>query len=198
MRELGHDLCDFDLSVPGVSSFMTDGHKLGQLPVATGFFLIRDASLLEAVPLDWTFIHTLTATKPGDHAATAWAVMRHLGRAGYRAATARLLESVRIVVEGIEAIDELRLMVKPLISVINFTSDTVDMEQVFNEISRRGWGSTFGHVNGPRPHPPLAPSLPRRRPRPRVRAGVGGISPSREVGALASKRPPLPQGETLA
>ncbi len=148
MRELGHDLCDFDLSVPGVSSFMTDGHKLGQLPVATGFFLIRDASLLEAVPLDWTFIHTLTATKPGDHAATAWAVMRHLGRAGYRASTARLLESVRIVVEGIESIDELRLMVKPLISVINFTSDTVDMEQVFNELSRRGWGSTFGHMNG--------------------------------------------------
>ena len=148
MRELGHDLPDFDLSVPGVSSFMTDGHKLGLLPVATGFFLIRDASLLEAVPLETTFIHTLTATKPGDHAAAAWAVMRHLGRAGYRASAARLLESVRIVVDGIEAIDELRLMVKPLISVINFTSDTVDMEQVFNELSRRGWGSTFGHMNG--------------------------------------------------
>ena len=127
---------------------MTDGHKVGLLPVATGFFLVRDASLLQAVPLETTFIHTLTATKPGDHAAAAWAVMRHLGRAGYRASAARLLESVRIVVEGIEAIDELRLMVRPLIGVVNFTSDTVDMERVFNELSQRGWGSTFGHMNG--------------------------------------------------
>ncbi len=148
MRELGHDLVPFDLSVPGVSSFMTDGHKLGMLPVATGFFLIKDASMLTGIPVETTFIHTLTATKPGDHAAAAWAVMRHLGRAGYRASVARLLESVQVIVEGINQIEEVKLMVKPLISVINFTSDSVDMERVFNELSGRGWGSTFGDMNG--------------------------------------------------
>jgi tyrosine decarboxylase/aspartate 1-decarboxylase len=148
MRDLGHDLVPFDLSVPGVDSFMTDGHKLGMLPVATGFFLIRDAGMLEAIPVDTTFIHTLTATKPGTHAATAWAVMRHLGRAGYRASVEHLLESVQIIVDGIEDMDDLQLMVKPLISVINFTSDSVDMERVFMELSGRGWGTTFGEMNG--------------------------------------------------
>ena len=84
----------------------------------------------------------------GTWAAAAWAVMRHLGRAGYRASVARLLESVQVIVEGINQIEEVKLMVKPLISVINFTSDSVDMERVFNELSGRGWGSTFGDMNG--------------------------------------------------
>ena len=148
MRDLGHDLVPFDLSVPGVSSFMTDGHKLGMLPVATGFFLIRDANMLDSIPVETTFIHTLTATKPGAHAAGAWAVMRHLGRDGYRSCVVRLLEAVQIIVDGIDSIDGLRLMVKPLISVINFTSDSLDMEAVFHELSSRGWGSTFGEMHG--------------------------------------------------
>ena len=37
VRELGYQVPAFDFSLPGVSSMMTDGHKLGLLPVATGF-----------------------------------------------------------------------------------------------------------------------------------------------------------------
>ena len=133
----------------GSVSFMTDGHKLGQLPVATGFFLIRDASLLEAVPLDWTFIHTLTATKPGDHAATAWAVMRHLGRAGYRASTARAAGVGahrrrghrvyrRAAADGETAHQRHQLHL----------GHGGTWSRCFNELSGRGWGSTFGHMNG--------------------------------------------------
>ena len=69
LRELGYPIPPFDFSLPGVSSMMTDGHKLGLLPVATGFFLIRDAAMLDAIPAHVTGIHTITATKPGDHAA---------------------------------------------------------------------------------------------------------------------------------
>ncbi len=42
MRDLGHAIPPFDLSLPGVSSISTDGHKLGLLPIATGFFLVKD------------------------------------------------------------------------------------------------------------------------------------------------------------
>ena len=82
MRELGHEVAPFDFSLPGVSSMMTDGHKLGMLPVATGFFLVRDEEMLQAIATENTVIHNLTATKNGDRAATAWATMRHLGRRG--------------------------------------------------------------------------------------------------------------------
>ena len=46
VRELGYQVPAFDFSLPGVSSMMTDGHKLRLLPVATGFFLVSDADML--------------------------------------------------------------------------------------------------------------------------------------------------------
>lgn len=145
LRDLGHPVPPFDFSLPGVSSMMTDGHKLGLLPVATGFFLIRDAAMLDAIPAEFTGIHTITATKPGDHAVAAWSVMRRLGREGYRESARRLMEVVDIVSKGIESIDGLRLLVRPLVAVVNFTSDRDDVERIYLELRRRGWGATYGH-----------------------------------------------------
>ena len=148
MRDLGYDVPPFDFSLPAVSSIMTDGHKLGLLPVATGFFLIRDEAMLQAIPTETTVIHNITATKPGDHAAAAWAVMQRLGRAGYRESARRVLEVVDTIVRGIEQIDGLRLVVKPLIPVVNFTSDAYDVEQIYRELRTRGWGATYGLLHG--------------------------------------------------
>ena len=145
LRELGYPIPPFDFSLPSVSSMMTDGHKLGLLPVATGFLLIRDAAMLDAIPAEFTGIHTITATKPGDHAVAAWSVMRRLGREGYRESAQRLMEVVDIVSKGIESIDGLRLLVRPLLAVVNFTSDRDDVERVYLELRRRGWGATYGH-----------------------------------------------------
>ena len=83
MRDLGHAIPPFDLSLDGVSSILTDGHKLGLLPIATGFFLVKDAAILEAIPTERTLIHTTSSTKPGSRAAAAWATLKHLGREGY-------------------------------------------------------------------------------------------------------------------
>ena len=105
MRDLGHDVPPFDLSLPGVSSISTDGHKLGLLPIATGFFLVKDAAALEAIPTERTLIHTTSSTKPGSRAAAAWATLRHLGRAGYVASTAHVLGLADIIAEGVTAID---------------------------------------------------------------------------------------------
>ena len=143
MRELGHEVAPFDFSLPGVSSMMTDGHKLGMLPVATGFFLVRDEEMLQAIATENTVIHNLTATKNGDRAATAWATMRHLGREGYREAVRHVLELKDRMVEGIEQIEGLRLAVKPHLTVVNFTSDVYDMAEVARNLTSRGWGMSY-------------------------------------------------------
>ena len=104
--------------------------------------------MLNAIPSDSTVIHTITATKPGDHAAAAWAVMRHLGRSGYRASIKNLLEVVQIVSEGIDAIAGLRLLARPGLGVVNFTSDVVDVQQLHLELRKSGWGSTYGQSGG--------------------------------------------------
>ena len=148
MRELGHDVPQFDFSLPSVSTMMTDGHKLGLMPVATGFFLVRDEEMLQAIPTERTVIHNVTATKHGERAATAWAVMRRLGRKGYVESTRHVLEVVDFIVKGIERIDGLRMVAKPSITLVSFTSDTCDVRKVHEGMLQRGWGHTYGTVSG--------------------------------------------------
>ena len=146
LSDLGIEAPAFDFTLPGVSSIMTDGHKLGLLPVATGFFIVRDEAMLNAIPTPTTVIHNLTATKPGDHAAAAWTVMNHLGRAGYAESARNLINVVDIVSEGVERIDGIRLLVRPMVAVINIASDEYDVRNIYNGLRSRGWGSTYGRA----------------------------------------------------
>jgi tyrosine decarboxylase/aspartate 1-decarboxylase len=147
-RELGHRVEPFDFALPGVTSMMTDGHKLGQMPIATGFFIAREPALFDAVPTEATLIHTTSSTKPGSRAAAAWAVMKHLGRAGYRRSTAHLMELVRTLAAGIGEIPGLTLLAAPAVSVIAFTSQTVDLAEVHRRMAADGWGQSYGELRG--------------------------------------------------
>ena len=148
MRDLGFEIPPFDLSLKGVSSIMTDGHKLGLLPIATGFFLARDASLFEAIPTERTLIHTTSSTKPGARAAAAWATFRNLGREGYRRSTAHVLKLRDIIADGVTAIPGMGLAAPKLISVIGFTSKTINLEDVHNRMADEGWGQGYGTIRG--------------------------------------------------
>jgi tyrosine decarboxylase / aspartate 1-decarboxylase len=148
MRDLGHDVPPFDLAVPGVSSISTDGHKLGLLPIATGFFLVKEPSVLETIPTERTLIHTTSSTKPGSRAAAAWATLNHLGREGYRRSTAHVLELARTIADGVTAIPGMRLIVPPKISILGFTSDTIDLQVVHRLLADEGWGQGYGVARG--------------------------------------------------
>ena len=147
-RDLGHRVEPFDFALPGVTSMMTDGHKLGLMPIATGFFIAREPALFDAIPTEATLIHTTSSTKPGSRAAAAWAVLKHLGRAGYRRSTAHLLELVRTLAAGIGEIPGLTLLAAPAVSVIAFTSQTVDLADVHRRMAAAGWGLSYGELRG--------------------------------------------------
>ena len=148
MRDLGYPIEPFDFSLPGVSSMMTDGHKLGLMPVATGFFLARDAAMFDAIPTDSTLIHTTSSTKPGSRAASAWAVMKHLGREGYQRSTAHVLELAGTIATGVTEIPGIDLIAPPFISIVAFTSKTVDLSDVHQLLAENGWGQSYGEHRG--------------------------------------------------
>lgn len=148
MRDLGYEIPPFDLSVKGVSSIMTDGHKLGLLPIATGFFLANDGSMFETIPTERTLIHTTSSTKPGSRAAGAWATFRNLGREGYRQSTAHVLKLRDIIAEGVTSIPGMGLAAPRFISVIGFTSKTINLEDVHNQMAEEGWGQGYGVQRG--------------------------------------------------
>lgn len=148
MRDLGHEIPPFDLSLKGVSSIMTDGHKLGLLPIATGFFLARDSSLFETIPTERTLIHTTSSTKPGSRAAGAWATFRNLGREGYRRSTAHVLHLRDIIADGVTAIPGMTMAAPRFISVVGFTSRTINLGDVHNHMAEDGWGQGYGTIRG--------------------------------------------------
>jgi tyrosine decarboxylase/aspartate 1-decarboxylase len=148
MRDLGHPIPPFDLGLDGVSSISTDGHKLGLLPIATGFFLVKDAAMLESIPTERTLIHTTSSTKPGSRAAAAWATLHHLGREGYVRSTAHVIGLADIIAEGVTAIPGMSLAAPRFISIVGFTSSTIDLELVHRLMAEDGWGQGYGVTRG--------------------------------------------------
>lgn len=148
MRDLGYAVPPFDLGLKGVTSIMTDGHKLGMLPISTGFFLANDPGLFETIPTESTLIHTTSSTKPGARAAGAWATFRHLGREGYRQSTAHVLKLRDLIVDGVTAIPGMALIVPRFITVVGFTSKTINLEDVHQHMAEDGWGQNYGVLRG--------------------------------------------------
>lgn len=148
MKDLGYAVPAFDLSLAGVSSISTDGHKLGLLPIATGFFIARERTMWESIPTEHTLIHTISSTKPGARAAGAWATMQHLGREGYQASTRHVLELRDRIADGVSEIRGMRLAAPRFISVIGFASDSIDMEAIHRRLEEDGWGHSYGVLRG--------------------------------------------------
>lgn len=147
-RALGEPVPDFDLSVPGVTSLSVDLHKYAYCPKGTSVLLHADATLrrsqffASAAWPGYTMLNsTLQSTRSGGPLAAAWAVLNHIGDDGYRALASRVLSAVRVLRDGIAAIDGLRIQGDPqstLLSVVAADGD-FDVFTVADEMTERGW-----------------------------------------------------------
>ena len=144
-EKLGYPVPVIDFRLPGVTSISVDTHKYGYTAKGTSVVLYRHPGLRRYqyfTSTDWPgglyASPTMGGSKPGGLMAVAWAVLVKLGREGYLDAARRILETGDQIREGIEAIPGLRVLGNPL-WVIAFTSDEVDIYQVFDAMARRGW-----------------------------------------------------------
>ncbi|MER5177767.1 aminotransferase class V-fold PLP-dependent enzyme [Streptomyces sp. NPDC002896] len=139
---------DFDLSVPGVTSLSVDLHKYAYTAKGASVLLFRDAELRRH---GW-FAHagwpgypvvnaTLQGTKSAAPLAAAWAVIERIGTNGYTELSRRVHRATTGVVEGIAAIDGLRVLGRPESSLIAVASDDPDVDPlvVSDEMRFRGW-----------------------------------------------------------
>jgi len=53
-----------------------------------------------------------------------------------------------IIAEGVTAIPGMGLAAPKLISVIGFTSKTINLEDVHNQMADEGWGQGYGTIRG--------------------------------------------------
>jgi hypothetical protein len=65
--------------------------------------------------------------------------MNHIGREGYRRMAAEVMNTAEVIREGIGAIDGLRVIGRPDMTVMAFTSDKGDIYDIGDALSKRGW-----------------------------------------------------------
>ena len=147
-RKLGVAVPDFDLSVPGVTSLSVDLHKYAYCPKGTSVLLHASADLrrpqffASARWPGYTMLNsTLQSTRSGGPLAAAWAVLRHLGDAGYARLSTLTLEAVHRIRAGVEEIDGLRVLGDPISTLLAVTADTdaLDVFTVADEMTERHW-----------------------------------------------------------
>src|ERR1043165_2923287 len=147
-KQLGHHIPDFDFAIPGVRSISADIHKYGYAAkgASTVLYARRQDLQYQATEFsDWPkgryFTPTVLGTRAGGAVAAAWAVLHYLGAEGYLQLATRTMRVWRAYLSGIERLAALKVIGKPDLAVVPFTSRSpdVDIFSVAEALSKRGW-----------------------------------------------------------
>jgi glutamate/tyrosine decarboxylase-like PLP-dependent enzyme len=147
MELLGYDIAPWDFRVPGVTTISADIHKLGYAPKGASVLLHRSKELRRYQTFvfeDWLggFYASpgMQGTRPGLPMVTAWAVMQYLGVDGYKRLTDVTIRATRALVDGVRAIDGLRVLGAPDAHVVAIAGvGDVDVFAVADAMARRDW-----------------------------------------------------------
>ncbi|MCK4701385.1 MAG: aspartate aminotransferase family protein [Bacteroidales bacterium] len=145
-ERLGYAIPVFDFRVEGVTSISADIHKYGYGAKGASIILYRNAGLRRKQ----FFVHaswpgglfgspTLLGTKSGGPSVAAWTVLKLLGQNGYLEVTKRTLEATRQIQKGINAINGLKVVSNPEMSVFAFTSEQNDIYRIGDCLGAKGW-----------------------------------------------------------
>lgn len=149
LERLGRPVAPWDFRLDGVTSISVDLHKFGYTAKGASVLLHRTKQLRR----HHTFVTDnwlgglygssgLQGTKSGGSIAAAWAVMHHLGHAGYERLTEAAHRATLALADAVEAIDGLMLRARPdttLVAIGAADPDGLDVFAVADELWRRGW-----------------------------------------------------------
>ncbi|XWW93489.1 hypothetical protein V2A60_001422 [Cordyceps javanica] len=150
LEKAGFESEPFDFRVKGVSSISVDTHKYGFAPKGNSTVLYRTAALRTYqyyVCPDWSggvyASPGLAGSRPGALIAGCWASLMSVGEAGYVDACARIVGAAKKIADAIREspalAGELDIIGRPLVSVVAFTSQTLDIYDIADAMSAKGW-----------------------------------------------------------
>jgi sphinganine-1-phosphate aldolase len=146
LERLGHDIPPWDFRVPGVTEISADVHKYGYCPKGASVLLHRDADwfghqvfLYDQWPSGLYGSPVVAGGRPAAPIATAWAVMKYLGVDGYLDITRSLVDTLKKVHAGLDAMGPVDVVGDPIGPVLALQSDAVDLYAVGDVMDDRGW-----------------------------------------------------------
>lgn len=138
----------FDFSVPGVTSISADTHKYGLSTKGSSVVMFHSKDLRKYMYFlctAWTggiyASPSMAGSRSGAQIATCWASMIHMGLDGYLNSTRNIVKAVRTIRNSIERdmSDDLEICGDPVAMVIAFRSSTLNVFQISDRMSHRGW-----------------------------------------------------------
>ncbi|KAF5133846.1 Sphingosine-1-phosphate lyase [Metarhizium anisopliae] len=140
----------FDFRLKGVTSISCDTHKYGFAPKGNSTVLYRTAELRQYqyyVCPDWSggvyASPGIAGSRPGALIAGCWASLLTVGEAGYVDACVKIVGAAKRIAEAIQSSGtlngELEIVGKPLVSVVAFTALNLDIYDIADAMSSKGW-----------------------------------------------------------
>ncbi|KAK7518480.1 pyridoxal phosphate-dependent transferase [Phyllosticta citriasiana] len=150
LQKAGFETEAFDFRLKGVTSISCDTHKYGFAPKGNSTILYRTDALRAYqyfICPDWSggvyASPSIAGSRPGALIAGCWASLVACGESGYIAACHKIVGAAKRIESELHAhpvlATDLKVMGKPLVSVVAFTSSTLDIYDIADAMSARGW-----------------------------------------------------------
>jgi len=129
-----------------VCSITIDPHKMGLAPIPAGGIAFRNEELKKKVAWEISYLSggetvqgTLVGTRSGASAIAVWALMKHLGKEGYRRIVKHCMYLTLKVAKGVREIKGLSTVTEPTMNIVGIKSEEYDIRRIVYEMRIRGW-----------------------------------------------------------
>ncbi|UCE10671.1 MAG: tyrosine decarboxylase MfnA, partial [Candidatus Thorarchaeota archaeon] len=152
---LGYKSYSFDFEVEGVTSISADPHKMGLAPIPSGCTIFRTGKHMKSVTSKIDYLRGASATqssilgtRPAAPILATWAIMKHLGRSGYRSIVGECMRKTMLAKDRIEDNKLLDLAIEPVMNILGIKSKELPIDSIVERMERRGWRM----ATSPKPH----------------------------------------------
>ncbi len=140
----------FDFRLKGVTSISCDTHKYGFAPKGNSTVLYRNHQLRTYqyfIAPDWSggvyASPSIAGSRPGALIAGCWVSLMSQGESGYIKACHSIVGAAKKIEDAIRHDSalkaDLQMIGRPLVSVVAFTSDSLNVYDMADAMSARGW-----------------------------------------------------------
>ncbi|CBX93138.1 hypothetical protein IAQ61_008865 [Plenodomus lingam] len=150
LPKAGFESEPFDFRLKGVTSISCDTHKYGFAPKGNSTVLYRSDEYRKYqyfISPDWSggvyASPSIAGSRPGALIAGCWASLVKQGENGYIDACHKIVGGMKQIETAIrerpELASDLKVIGRPLVSVVSFLSNTLDIYDIADGMSTKGW-----------------------------------------------------------
>lgn len=131
---------EFDFRVEGVTSMTADPHKMGLGTIPAGGLLFKN-NYLNCLGVDTPYLtvsnsYSLTGTRSGASIAATYAVLKHLGKNGYKKIVEGCMKNTKTLVDGVKEFG-IETLIEPIMNVVALKVNNAYF--IKNKLKEKGW-----------------------------------------------------------